>query len=1262
MGSEKLTIRDLLGAGRDGVVEACKTTPIVALPLGFLDSIRKRCGELDRQTLVDLSLQAKQIQIDDIREALGDLYADQADLRQEVESFAQSFVTFLATNESLPQTLDELQKGQREILRITSRTEGKVDRGLENDQRIEEKLDSLLDSKDGFVTSTHDLTALPGESGRFHGEIDAAAQCLKRCEPDAALILLKQLEERNWSSLTPRERYRVKANMGHAYRQKGEDDRAADLFLQAHSYQSEDANAIALAARAYIIKGDKKHASEFAEKAYTEDTHCSSAVSVYLEASPEHTPLENLEAVVPDSLSSDWEVCCELALRALRQECFSKGEEYARRAIQANPDEPYPYHLLGAVLLKPEVKRAIDTRSLNDCDAERLREAISAFNESESRSRGMRRDRDHALLLVNRGAAHAMLEDDDDAESDFRAAQRLAPEDVDVVYNLANLQYRCGDASKALRTLSAIPPSDHSKRCVFLSLDAARATGDTELMRKAWGGALEAQIPWDEAELRDRVTYLSLMSQNRAVLGDPDKGLEFLRGETGDGVPVFYQGFLSAQVHLASHAISEAKPFLRKALEALDDTVDRPVVFSLGRSLYVAGLAEEAWSILKDEVSRERVSEEAALLMNCALAAGHDDFVMEFCADLRKHGAYDKRFIEVELHQYASYHSLMRCIALCQDALEQDTLSDPFKRHLRMRLSSFAVLLEREGLIEQNADNLSAVDEVQPEWALAMVQTLLHTTTPEKALDYGYALFRRYPDDARTWHAVIASAGLMSGREIPARHVDCVEPDAAVRYRNEDTGETRWCIIETLENPQRQLDEVPPDHPLARAMEEKNVNETFDLPGPARTGTILEILDKRAYRWRYCMNKFADYHPEEATVWAIRTDSADGIEGLVRRILEKTKPHREQVEDIIAVYRENELPVSAVASGLGKTCFETAMILADTSTDLPLRFAWGNYEEQENGPQRLRDSPRLIVDATAFVSIVHLGLWETFKEWHADLITTEAIREQLVMYADPRLRSEKTLSSVPDTSGEERLVVSPSDAENALKDAVGRFLKDSDRDIGVVGGDALARLKPQPYDDLAQVVGQCTLAAIAVAQEQDGVLWIDDRVTARVVAEYWPGVKTVNTQSILTHLQEVDLLEQNRYYDLLFQMLVCGYTHVLLDANGFRYAIETTNGNLSDPRLEAVLGLLGNVSVVPPSIVELALQSIKYVWQCGEFPIRAESLTVHILGRVISRPDGRALVQQIARRVESVFSLDVMNAARASVTCRTWLGRQVLSG
>ena len=111
MGSEKLTIKDLLEAGFHACVEQGKAIPIAGLPLAFLDSIRKRCRELDRETLIDLSLKAKQIQIDDIQDALGNLYADNAEFRKKAESLANLFVDFMATSKSAA------RNGQKERLK-----------------------------------------------------------------------------------------------------------------------------------------------------------------------------------------------------------------------------------------------------------------------------------------------------------------------------------------------------------------------------------------------------------------------------------------------------------------------------------------------------------------------------------------------------------------------------------------------------------------------------------------------------------------------------------------------------------------------------------------------------------------------------------------------------------------------------------------------------------------------------------------------------------------------------------------------------------------------------------------------------------------------------------------------------------------------------------------------------------------------------------------------------------------------------------------
>ena len=233
----------------------------------------------------------------------------------------------------------------------------------------------------------------------------AAAERIKRTDPDGALALLEQLDRRHGNELTDREKYRLYANKGHAHRQKGEDIQAADYFLKALLFQPEDEEAFAWASVAYLLKGQSIPARDHAQQGYNKNRNCSIAVAMYIETMPDNMTLEECENSVPDSLSSDYQVLCQLGLRALILEDYTKAEEFARRAIISNQNEHFAHNLLGQALLSQERIKALASQNREVVDTCRLQEAIEHFNTSEQLGKKLRRDHDHALLLVNRAAA-----------------------------------------------------------------------------------------------------------------------------------------------------------------------------------------------------------------------------------------------------------------------------------------------------------------------------------------------------------------------------------------------------------------------------------------------------------------------------------------------------------------------------------------------------------------------------------------------------------------------------------------------------------------------------------------------------------------------------------------------------------------------------------------------------------------------------------------------------------------------------------------
>ena len=819
-----------------------------------------------------------------------------------------------------------------------------------------------------------------------------------------------------------------------------------------------------------------------------------------------------------------------------------------------------------------------------------------------------------------------------EAEADFRLAVSLAPDDVDVIYNLANFQYDQGDTKAVLKAISAIPAEKRDGRCIILAWNAAIDTEDKEIMRKAWEDNKDVKHDVSGMVLLQRMTFFSLGSIIQANCGDFDNALLFLEIPSDDLMPHFYRNLLKAQVYVVLDDIHNAVPFLLAAVEKIDDSVPNTMAITLARYLCRAELHKHAWEILKDRVPRTRVGNDTALLLNSAAAAKQDDFALEFCKDLRKNNVYDAQAINYEIDECVKYHSLNKAVSIALECLDQPTLSNVAKRHLRLRLSSFGISLRRPDLIERDPSKLPQWDELKPEHCEAMVAALLETNTPIAAIEFAYEMFRRHPNDYHTWRAVVAAMLFPCNTRPAPRTPDIVAEDTAVRYRKEDTNTEHWFIIASETNPQLALDEISTEHSFAKVMSGKQVNDVVELPEPAGKATILEIVDKHVYRCQFCAEKMADRFPEKTMVWVIRgnPDEQHG-ETFVKRLLAKTKILNEGKEEILNVYRCNEIPLSWLASKFRQTTFEMAIEASSESMRLPIRIAFGNMEEATRADKWLNESSQVVIDTTACASIIQLGMGDVLSDPKWSFSTTEDVHTQVTTYADPYLPTR--------THGMQR--------------EIQEFLAVLNKCVKVEDGISLARMQPRPSEDDIQIYGDSALLAIALAKEHNAILWIDDRAIAYMANSTW-GIKAVNTRTFLEYLHSSGKYSSEKYHEILLQMLALRYSHVVLDQEVFRYATNVTLGDLTDPRLENILAVLADDNVSPQNVVRLAQQVIKYAWQQQLFSPRPENITIRILENVFSRHDGRPLVINVIRGIRNIFSFDLNNAAVVEDVCIIW--------
>src|SRR5262249_24252208 len=138
-----------------------------------------------------------------------------------------------------------------------------------------------------------------------NAEIDAPCARMNAGDVDIAIHLLTDLRKKRWDRMSPRERYRVVANLGHALEQKGELKKAAQFYLEEKQHQQEDEKARTFEAIAYYHLDEKANAYALTEEILKDHPNCSIAVAVRIRTAPPDVSFDALDQAIPAVLREE---------------------------------------------------------------------------------------------------------------------------------------------------------------------------------------------------------------------------------------------------------------------------------------------------------------------------------------------------------------------------------------------------------------------------------------------------------------------------------------------------------------------------------------------------------------------------------------------------------------------------------------------------------------------------------------------------------------------------------------------------------------------------------------------------------------------------------------------------------------------------------------------------------------------------------------------------------------------------------------------
>lgn len=1075
---------------------------------------------------------------------------------------------------------------------------------------------------------------------------DAANNTLDE-RPDRAIVLLEQIQRERTKELTPRTRYRILANLGHAHRAQHDVNLAASLYEAAANEQPNDFEARQWLLVALLQTKRMTEAQTLAQSLREEAPDHTRIAALWISSLSDDVPLESITSSLTPSLLTQAEVALTLAHRARRAGDLNAAMSFARTALATAEKWTEAREELAITLLESTVAawRASGGGTLADKHRHEVQEARNLLISALAQLPSGTQDSTTARYHLNISTAETLLEHHTEADTHIVTAYRLLPTDPDVALRYARWRDDRGQLDAAIQALEEVPQE-------VANLEILTLHAHFRIKRNGQGDSNRAEelLNIGQQILGDSpATFRAVWLEVYANLLCDTARIEELR-EISDGVardliPSVARHAVIA--HFLQHAgeRQDAETEAHLALSAVDESTpefDRQAIALLAESF---GWWRAALSLWQTLTVNQPPSSALYHLLTCARNAGEDQLIINTCRELREHGYWDLRCLDAEIDVLARHRAWSEALPLLQKAL---TLTDDgtLLTHFRMNLALVARRANRSDIANEQLQYFPPASAVDVETGQRAVEALRYGPDPIVALNYAYDLWRRFRESTIAWDALIGASNMTDGPSVNLFAPSTISIGSAFSLRDEQTGEVAEWIIEEGENPLHAYRELAPDDRLAQAALGHRAGDTITVTDrmQLRRYTVQDVVPKTIFRWRWCLENYAAHFPESAYVWMISlpenpTHPQDFAE--LNAALYEALSHREL---LVEAYQNRALSLSLLADGLGMTEIDTVKLLAETP-QLRVR----SWPEDGGGLQNAylasRSPKTVVLDLSALGTLFALESTDLIGAFGGSCIIA---RSALELIRDQIIQGER--------KGESGYIVSTPLGPLVLENEPGKSARRREKwqemleqleqfASAELGRPANANSADLP-GNLTDIFGRYGAEAIGLAQQPDRVLWTDDWIMT-AFAQQGYGVVTAWTQPMLLGLVERNQLEADRYVDLILQLVTYGYSWTVLEEAHLSRALKKSTWDVDQPPLSAaidclgsnVLTLLGTCRAVGPLLVK--------IWRESLTEHHAARITRRICERIMRRSDGRTIVTALYRNLHLFFHLDALHERRA---------------
>lgn len=900
--------------------------------------------------------------------------------------------------------------------------------------------------------------------------------------------------------------------------------------------------------------------------------------------------------------------------------------------------------------------KGTNRESQHSADPSRLRLAEQKLSEVILALRGnaTRESKVRALLL--RSEARRLLGENDRADDDISVAREIVPNEPTVLCEHARILLNNDDRQRAISELrEAVTISDRRHDMIICLAEALAAGSDQGERQEAV--RLFAELATHPGPLpnglREHAGWFALQVIEELNTALPEG--DFLSRIPKDSISLTVARAFRAKLFFVRQEKDEATRFADEAIASVVEsttTTDLRILASLLSDLGRYNDALKLWQRISDP---RRLNTDTYNLLDCAGRLGKHDVILKICDQLRIAGVDDADLVSREAAIRLVYEP-DKAIEILQQYLVRHNDA----RAIRLQLSSYAIQLGKEELIQADRASLPEPEEISASYWPLVVQVMIAGGNPQGALQYAYELLRQHFSETEAHRAYIAALLPIETHARPdIRIFNQVEPGAAVCFVETGTTQEQWRIIEEHYVTNGQLSEVPPEHFLATQLLGKKVGDTFLLSPPGiaqRTGEIRRIESKYVYRYQDCLESFQVRFPTDADFEMVRVARQDGL-GVSQSmdfsaVFAAVDKRQEQLKHVLKIYASMLLPLNSVANALGQSTFGTMLSLAN-KPDVTVKCCLGGAIERSEAVDGLLTASAIVVDLTAIATITTLGLLDYLAKYLKPFIISRGTLMELQELESEERRAAARVGGIVKDEGRYVLTEDTDQAKAARIKQLVDLIDSVTKLCRVSNCRELAAVEPERRTSLLRAFGRHGAESIVLASQPGRVLWTDDFAVAELAKREF-GVRRVWTQLLLQALTESGSIDSALFSDASARLVGYGYYFTSLNQSVLVAAVRISNGDPNAWPLTQALASFSDEAVPAQDVLKLAIQLLVEIFK-EDILTTQNAILIRTLECIAARKNGIYLIDTLQKALPLAMGLNVRRAEAVENIIRSWL-------